>query len=356
MALFGRKATAPKDSRVPVERSPEEWAREAIETGSLLRIAIESGDFGAAGRAAKEHGYADARRKGYPGDDGFILFDVEGVRLARTFQEPMTLGLSAERVAEVRTALALVDVIGDTENRGVLAAFLGTPIPTWEAFSRERQEWQSTGSHPEMWQDDLVDEEPQLPSQTRALSALSSDARQVLTYANVMHRRIAVARALVAQRTWLPQERLENAMADLTAAGFAGTPTVQDTLMTLTVDQLKAALAALGLVGKGVKPKLVEALAAADPDQLRSYLLANHPEALAMDWWVGIESDGSELWLTDFAYLAGHWLSSSLATARLIATRGTKSPHIFRTDKCAVCQHPTKSLPPFHIGCRCSWS
>jgi len=310
----------------------------------------------AAGQAWKEHGYADARRKGYPGDDGFILFDLESVRLARTFVEPTTLGLPAERVTELRTALALANVIGDTDGRGVLATLLGTPIPDWGEFKREREQWVSSGMHPAGWPDRLVEEEPQLPSRTAALATLTSDARQVVAYANVARRRIAVPRNLVAQRTWLPEDRLEAAIAALTIAGFAGTPTVQDALATLTVDQLKTALAGLGLVGKGAKPKLVDALAAAEPEKLRDYLLANHPEALALDWWVGSESDGSESWLTDFAYLAGQWLSSSLSTARNIAVRGAKSPNIFRTDECAICKRPTRSLPPFHIGCRCAWN
>ena len=40
---------------------------------------------------------------------------------------------------------------------------------------------------------------------------------------------------------------------------------MQDVVATLTVDEIKTALAELGLVGKGAKPKLVDTLASAEP-------------------------------------------------------------------------------------------
>jgi hypothetical protein len=362
MALFGRKSAAPKSPAVgvaaplPRDRSSDDWAHEAVEAGRRARIAIESWNMKSARDAWKEKQYADARRKGYSGDDGFFGFDEQTVEFSRTFKEPETLGLPAERVAEVRTALALNQVLGDTEGRGVLAALLGTPFPVWEEFNKERDEWLSSGKHPEMWDDILSDGESYLPSQTARLSSLSHDARQVLAYTNVLQRRIAVARSLIAQRTLLPEDRLEEAMVELTAAGFAGTPTVQDQLMTLTVDQLKTALTVLGIAGRGNKGALAEALAGGDPEQLQGYMLANHPAAFATEWAVGLDADGTMRWLSSFAYLAWHWLTFSLSTTALIAIRGTKSPNILRTDDCVVCLHPTRSLPPFHIGCRCAWS
>lgn len=165
---------------------------------------------------------------------------------------------------------------------------------------------------------------------------------------------MAVSTRFLAERSLLPDDRLAQAILELKSAGLASAPVLHDRLMTLTVEQLKTALADLGEAPRGAKESLARGLEATSSSELTDYLVAHHSAALELEWRVGIGAGKAARWDLDFAMLMGHRLCFSLDTSARLAS-GRRMTSIFKTDDCAVCHHPQEKLPPFHIGCRCTW-
>jgi hypothetical protein len=339
------------------------WHEQELVQGQRAREAIERGDTRSAGRAWKDRQVAIAKAHGYPVDDGFMGFNAEAVRNAATVVEVGELGLLPERGQEFRLVLALGGALYLKADDGVLAVLLGSCLPGWPRFWRERDQWRGDVFRPSMWPAVLLDSEPDVSWQPAALTALSFDARQVLAYPKLVRRRSAVTRQFLAERTLLPFDRLDRAIDELHGVGLAQVPTLTDRLATLTAAQLKQAHAAFGLTSRGTKPVLVAALAALEDVQVQVYLAANHPDALELELTVGIGAGKVADWFVAFAALTAHWFTVGLLpTARQVQDGGTDGWEIYKTDNCPVCRKaPSRvprnrphELPPFHIGCRCA--
>jgi hypothetical protein len=326
----------------------------ALRAGQRLRVAIEGRDEKAALAAWEERVHAKAKRGGYETDDAFSRFSEEDVAQSWVFSEPDTLGLSSEQVREIRTALSLRQILGTNAHEGVLAVLLVGPTPEWSAFEIERASWASAKDHPDMWPDILIERQSDPSWRPPSLTSLSFDARQVLTYPKLVTRRMAVSTQFLTERSLLPDDRLAQAILERKTAGLASAPVLHDLIMTLTSEQLKTALVDLGEVPRGAKESLARGLEAVDSSDLTDYLAAHHPVALELEWTVGIGAGKAARWDAEFATLIGHWLYFSLSTSAKLAGRG-RMTYILKTDDCAVCHHPQKKLPPFHIGCRCTW-
>ncbi|MFK4299553.1 hypothetical protein ABH924_004737 [Arthrobacter sp. GAS37] len=329
------------------------WSDAALEAGRALRLAVENSDSIAAKAAAAARSDAEDRARGYAGSDGFILFDAVSVELALTFHAPETVGFDGNRLDEVRLALAFGTALGVPSSESVLATLLGAPLPAWEQFETEKAGWLSSGVRPSMWAGVLLEEDPDMSWQPESLSNLSFDARQVLALPKLVRRRIAVTRKFLAERTLLPEDRMDSAILELTAAGLASTPTAAERLSSLTVEQLKVAMGVLEVAARGTKAALVKAIAALPDGQVNNYLMTNHPDALQCELTVGIGADKAAKWLVEYSTLMAHWLVFSLTTARWTSVEGNSPTEVLRADDCPECMNPKRAEPPFHIGCRC---
>ena len=331
------------------------WADTALNAGRALRGAVERGDIETAKAAFAKRADAMDRARGYDGTDGFIVFDALGVELAKSFPEPETVGFTGDRAAEARQAIALSVALGAPGGDAVLAVLLGAPLPAWEQFRREKASWVSSGLRPRLWASALIDGEPDMSWQPESLAHLTFDARQVLALPKLVSRRMAVTRRSLAERTLLPDDRLESALAELVSAGLAAPPNLADRMAILTIDQLKTMLGTFGIAPRGTKPAIVKAGCELPANEVVARLAEDYPAALEPELTVGLGVNKSAKWLADYAELMAHWLGSSLTTARLHATQGPHPAEIFRSDDCEACRHPARAVPPFHIGCTCSW-
>ena len=377
MALFRhRKAVPAARPADPIPSDPSQtamgpsgvadsstWLERELVQGQRAREAIERGDVRSAGRAWKNRQEAKAKAHGYPTDNGFVGFNAEAVRDATTVGEVGELGLLPERGQELRIALALDQALNLKAADGALAALLGSPLPSWPRFWRERDQWRSGTFRSDMWPAVLLDTEPDLSWQPAALTTLSSDAREVLTYPKLVRRCSAVTRQLLAERTLLPFDRLDRAIDELRNAGLAQPPTLTDRLATLTAVQLKQAHIALGLTSTGSKAVLVAALTSLDDACVHAYLADRHPDALRPELNVGVGAGKAADWFLAYATLMAHWFTVGLLpTGRQVQDGGKAGWEIFKTDDCPVCRkapsrvprNRPRELPPFHIGCRCA--
>jgi hypothetical protein len=376
MALFRhRKAIPVPPPANPISHSPSQtavgpagapdsstWLERELVQGQRAREAIERDDVRSAGHAWKNRQEAKAKARGYPTDDGFVGFNAEAVRDTATVGEVGELGLLPERGQEFRIVLALDRALDLKAGDGVLAVLLGSSLPSWPQFWRERDQWRGGTFRPDMWPAVLLDTEPDVSWQPAALTVLNFDARQVLAYPKLVRRRSAVTRQFLAERTLLPFDRLDHAIDELHNVGLAQVPTLTDRLDTLTAVQLKQAHTALGLTSKGAKPALVAALTSLDDTRVHAYLADHHPDTLEPELTVGVGAGKAADWFVAYATLMAHWFTVGLLPARQVQDGGTAGWEIYKTDNCPVCRKaPSRvprnrphELPPFHIGCRCA--
>lgn len=343
--------------------SPGSWPDIALAAAQQARAAVERGDSRLAASEWHNMRHAQAKARGYDSADGFTLFNSDVLRHAPQIQEVAELGLTPERVLEMRTILALDGVLYLKAADGVLATLLGRPLPNWKRFWDERQQWLRGTFRPEMWPAILFESEPDDSWEPPALRSLGADARQILAYPRLVRGRSAATYRFLAERTYLSSERVEHAVAELVAAGIAEVPSLEDRLFTLTAAQLKDAHRALSLPGRGVKPALVSAFSSLDADLVHGYLAQHHPSALDAEIAIGVNAGRATDWHIAYAGLIAHWLTVGiLSSTRQVNDGGSAGWRILKTDSCPVCRKAParvprsrpEGLPPFHIGCRCA--
>ncbi len=211
--------------------------------------------------------------------------------------------------------------------------------------------YQAGGYRPAMWPTVLLEQTPDMSWRPDTLAGLSFDARKLLAYPKLVRRRFAVTRAMLATRTLLPDDRLDQALNELAAVGLSATPTWADRLSVLTAAltaaDLKAAHLVFVLAGRGSKSKLVTGLSGVNETEVRSWLGQHHPEVLALEYTIGVGGGKSVDWLSSYAALAGHWLQFCLLTSAKPsnpAYEGVTCWDILKADDCPYCQAAPASV------------
>ena len=373
MGFFSRTpkvaaSTSPSGGNPPTRTaSPKvsKFDEAIIEAGQNIRIAVEKQDTVAAARAFQNLETARAKSKGYPTSDGFTMFGADVIAEAFNFVEVTDVGLTADRVHEMRICLALAVATGVRNDDLVTSALLGVETPTlWPGFIEEREFWRASSQAHGAWSDLLRSEAPRAWTPD-ALQGLSLDARQLLTMPKLIKRMQVVSRDHLAKRTLLPYNRIDAAILELRATGLAVDPTLADRLSMATAVQLKELHAGLSLDGKGTKAKLVATLIemSGEGDQSQLQKLANQVSPTAPgDISLGMVAGKDAEYFFAFSAVMGDWLGKTLhrsaAVKGLVAAKGWEvmidgdCPKCLKAPK-KVSKKNAQNLPPFHIGCMC---
>ena len=219
---------------------------------------------------------------------------------------------------------------------------------------------------PATWQAILVckDDTSWCPA---GLSDATLDARTVLASSGLIRHRRFVTRERLARSTMLPYGRLDNAVAELIARGYAAPATLDDRLNALTIARLHPILRELDLRASGRKAVLVQALidAAVDPVVEERILQILEIEGAPPDGlMVGLGAGRDADWFDAYAALVAHWLTASVRRADADrADPGASYWVVERTKSCPfahrakrqVKRRRTDDLPPYCVGCTCDF-
>ena len=336
-----------------------------IAAGQDVRVAIERQDPQAALKAFQRRESAKAKAQGYPGSDGFTLSGAGTIEEAFRFTEVTEVGLSPSRIHDMRQALALAAAMGISSADLVVSVLLGLDTPTpWPGFVQEREYWRGSTQKHDKWNDRLLSEPPTVWA-PESLQGLSLDARQVLSMPKCVKRIHVVSSNELAKRTLLPYARLDSAVQELRARGLATDPTLKDRLSMATVAQLKELHGAVGLDGRGTKPKLVEGLKDVNDERALAtlqLLVDGVSPALPGDICLGLGAGKESDYFFAYADMMADWLDKTLSRSSSVRRPATgKGWDVLVEGDCPKCaaaprkvaRNAAHHLPPFHIGCMC---